>query len=166
MFSQYGKLRPTNGWDRLVSLGHYSKFQRVSRLRFVIAPTSLDVMISAASVPFCRPNFARCLALSWAGTICIHFWGLLPPDGIFPGAKFTLRPSLALCYIDSVTARHSSSGRQPNCGVVEGIQLRNFRRRHHLYSAGWSTSLVHNVFTLLSWLLCSALEVTCSITAL
>jgi len=35
-----------------------------------------------------------------------------------PGAKFTLRPpSLALSYIGSVTARHSSSGREPNCGV-------------------------------------------------
>jgi len=30
------------------------------------------------------------------------------------GAKFTLRPSLAFAYIGSVTARHSSSGRQPN----------------------------------------------------
>jgi len=26
--SQYGELRPTNGWDRLVSLAHPSKFQR------------------------------------------------------------------------------------------------------------------------------------------
>jgi len=38
--------------------------------------------------------------------------------------------------IGSVTARHSSSGRQPNCGVVQGTELRNFRRRRHLYSAG------------------------------
>jgi len=38
----------------------------------------------------------------------------LPPDGILPGAKFTLPPSLAFSYIGSVTARHSSSGRQPN----------------------------------------------------
>jgi len=29
-------------------------------------------------------------------------------------AKFTLRPSLAFSYISSVTARHSSSGPQPN----------------------------------------------------
>ena len=48
--SQYGELRPTSGWDLLASLGHSSKFQRVSRL-------------------------------------------------------------------GSVTARHSSSGRQPNCGA-------------------------------------------------
>jgi len=42
------------------------------------------------------------------------FSGALAPDRILPGAKFTLRPSLAFSYISSVTARHSSSGRQPN----------------------------------------------------
>ena len=49
---QCGKLRPTSGWDRFISLGDPSKFQRVSRL-------------------------------------------------------------------GSVTARHSTSGRQPNCGVEQ-----------------------------------------------
>ena len=39
---------------------------------------------------------------SWA--FC---WGVLPPNRILPGAKFTLRPSLAFSYIGSVTARHS-----------------------------------------------------------
>jgi len=34
--------------------------------------------------------------------------------GILPGANFTLRPSLTFSYIGSVTARHSSSGREPN----------------------------------------------------
>jgi len=32
MSKQYGKLQPTNGWDRFVTLGHPSKFQEVSRL--------------------------------------------------------------------------------------------------------------------------------------
>jgi len=32
------------------------------------------------------------------------FLGLLLPDGILPGAKFTLHPSLAFSYIGSVTA--------------------------------------------------------------
>jgi len=77
--------------------GTPSKFQRVSRFGFVIAATSL-----AGG----HPNFARCLAVSWAGTY-IHFRRLLPPDGILPGAKFTLRPSLAFSDIGSVTARHS-----------------------------------------------------------
>ena len=46
-------------------------------------------------------------------TICT-FLGLLPFDRILLGAKFTLGPSLAFSYIGSVTAQHSSSGRQPN----------------------------------------------------
>jgi len=37
MYSQYGELRPTSGWDLLASLGHPSKFQRVSRLGTVTA---------------------------------------------------------------------------------------------------------------------------------
>jgi len=103
--SQYGELRSTNGRHHLASLGHLSKFQRRLRLGFVTAPTSLNEG---------QPNFARCLAVSWAGTLYIHFWGcwsLLPRIGILPGAKFTLRPTLAFSYIGSVTARHSSSER-------------------------------------------------------
>ena len=97
----------------------------------VTAPTSLNGG---------RPNFAWCLAISWAGTICIHFREFLPHNGILPGVKFTLRPSLALCYIGSIAARHSSScRRQPNDGVVQEMELRNFRISSfstglHLYS--------------------------------
>jgi len=80
---------------------------------------------------------AWCLAISWAATLYIHFREILPFVKILPGAKFTLRLSLAFLYIGSVTALHSSSGRQPNCGVVEGMELLNFRRGRHLYLAGW-----------------------------
>jgi len=66
---QYGELRPTNGWDRFGSLRHPSKFQLVSRLGFVTAPTSL---IGS------QPNFARSLSVSWAGTSYIHFRGCCP----------------------------------------------------------------------------------------
>jgi len=111
MSSQYGKLWPTNGWDRFSSLRHPSKFQRVSCLRSVTAPTShsglVEVNQSLHDVwPF--PGLIR----------CIHFRGLLPPNGILPDAESTLHSSLAFSYIGSVTARHASSGRQPNCGVV------------------------------------------------
>jgi len=37
------------------------------------------------------------------------FSGALARNGILPGAKFTLRRSLALSYIGIVTARHLSS---------------------------------------------------------
>jgi len=63
------------------------------------------------------------------------FGQALAPNSILPGAKFTLRPSLAISYIGSITARHWSSGRQPNCGVVQGMELRNFcfsEASHHV----------------------------------
>ena len=82
----------------------------------------------ATSLNGSQPNFARCLTVFWAGTLCKHFRGLLPRNGILPGAKFTLRPSLVLSYIGSVTARHSSSGRQLNFATLS--------RKCHLYSAG------------------------------
>ena len=56
-------------------------------------------------------------AVSCAGTLHIHFQGALAPDRILPGAKFTLRPSLAVSYIGNFTARHSSSWHQPNFGA-------------------------------------------------
>ena len=109
-------------FEWFASLGHPSKFQRVSSVSFVTAPTSLNRG---------QPNFARCPALVAWHTICT-FPGALAPNGILPRAKFALRPSLAFYYICSVTARHASSGRQPNFAA--------FSRGCHLYSAG-----VHHV---------------------
>jgi len=80
MSSQYSELQPTSSWDRFRSLQHPCKFQRVSHLGFITAQTSLNGR---------QPNFARCLAISCAGILYIHFLGLLPPNGILPGAKFT-----------------------------------------------------------------------------
>ena len=73
-----------------------TKFQRLSRLGFVTAPTSLNGR---------QPNFARCLAVSCAGILCsIYISGVvrrfLPPDGLLPTAKSTLRPNRAF-YIDT-----------------------------------------------------------------
>jgi len=60
----------TSGWDRLGSLRHPSKFQWVSRLDFVTAPTSLNGG---------QPNVAQCLAISSANTpytknVAVHLW--------------------------------------------------------------------------------------------
>jgi len=105
MSPQYGELRPTNGWDRFGSLGHPSKFQRVSRLAFVTAATSLTGG---------QPNFARCLRVSWAGTLYIHFRGFLPPDRILRGVNSLYVQVLRSPILAASTARYSSSGRQPN----------------------------------------------------
>ena len=42
--------------------------------------------------------------------IYIYFRGLLPPNGILPAAKFTLRPSLAFSCFGRVTARTGAVG--------------------------------------------------------
>jgi len=55
--------------DQFTSLGHPSKFQQVSRVGFVTAPTSLNGR---------QPIFARRLAVSWDGTLYIHFRGSCP----------------------------------------------------------------------------------------
>ena len=44
----------------------------------------------------------------------IYISGTVSTNGILPGAKFTLRPSLAFSCFGSVTARHWNSGHQPN----------------------------------------------------
>jgi len=100
-------------------LGHRRKCQRISRLAFVTAATSL---IGG------QPNFARCLTVSWADTSYIHFWGSCPPDGISPRKKFTLRPNLAflLYWQRYCTALQQRS--QPNFVALS--------RGRHLYSAG------------------------------
>ena len=83
-----------------------------------------------------------------AGSLYMHFRGLLPPDGILPGAKFTLRPSLAFSYIGTVTVGYTALEHRASaklCGVVQGIELRNFRRGCHLLGAARPSRWAHIV---------------------
>ena len=98
-----------------MSLGLPSKFQPVSRLGFVTAPTSLYGG---------QPNFARCLAVSWASTPYIHFGGCCPLTDYCQLQVHFMSKSCVLLYC-SVTARHSSSGSQPN--FVAWFKERNYR---------------------------------------
>ena len=117
MFPQYGELCPISGWDRLARLRqaptNFNGFRVLASLLQRRRSTEVNHKLCTM--------FGRLLA----GTVHMHFWGILPPDGILPGAKFTLRPSLAFSCIGSATARHSSNGRQPNCAAL--------RRGCHLY---------------------------------
>ena len=111
MSSQYGELRSTNVRERLEGLRHPSKFQLGSPLCFVTAATSFNGS---------QPNFARCLAICWAGTLYIHFWGLLPLTE-FCQVKNSLcvqvlrSPVLAALLHDKL------------CGMVQGMELWKFR---------------------------------------
>jgi len=137
MSPQYGKLRPTNSWEWLVSFLHPGKFQQVSSLAFVTALTSLNGE---------QLKFAWCFAISRAGTLFIHFWGLVLPSGILPGGKFTLHPSLAFSYIGSILAvllngtRAVDVSQTLRCGTRNGIMelslLIILIRGRHLYSEG------------------------------
>ena len=83
---------------------------------------------------------APCLAISCAGTLYIHFRGLLPHDGILPGAKFTLRPSrtksCVLMYWQRYCTALEHRASAKLCGVVQGMELQNLCRGCHLYLAG------------------------------
>jgi len=92
----------------LANLRHPSKFQRVSRLGFVTKALNGS-----------QPNFERCLAVSCAGTLYIHFRGLLPRNGILPGAKFTLRPSLALYILAALLHVTRIMASAKLCGVEQ-----------------------------------------------
>jgi len=124
MSSQYGELRPINGWDRFVSLGHANNFQRVSRVGFVTAATSLTAG---------QPNFAWCLAASWAGTLYIHFRGLLAVTEFceVQNSRYVqvLRNPILSALLHGTPAAGVS---QTLRSGIQGIELRNFRRGCHL----------------------------------
>jgi len=119
MSSQYGERRPINDWDRF---GMFGAPQQIST-GFASWPHYCTDVAQWRSTKLCTMSSGL---LGWH-TI-YTFSGALAPNGILPGSKFTLRPSLAFSYIVSVTARHSNSGHQPNFAV--------FSRGRHLISAG------------------------------
>jgi len=127
--SQYGAFWPTNGLDRLEGLWNQSKFQRGSPVGFVTAATSLNGS---------QPNFARCLAVCWAGIIYI-FGGSCPLTEFCHVQNSLCVP--ALRSPDSVTARQWSRGVRQTLrhGTRNGMELSPlviFNRGRHLYSEG------------------------------
>jgi len=141
-----------------VSLRHPSKFQWVSRLAFITAATSLTGG---------QPNFAQCLAVSWAGTLYIRLQGLLPLTEFCPVTRCNIHFTSKSCVL--LQWQHYCMALQPQasaklCGVVQGMELRNFRRGCHLYSAGWPSrwALAHILVTDgVVWSVCG-----CSVTIL
>jgi len=111
---QYAKLRPTNGWYRYGSLGHPGKFQWLSCLGFVTAVISLTGG---------QPNFARCLAISWAG-ILVHYIYIF--GGSLLLAEFCQVQKLlciqVLCSFILVVLLQGTpaAGSAKLCGVVQG----------------------------------------------
>ena len=83
-----------------------------------------------------QPNFARCLAVSWAGRL---FSGALVRCKI----HFTSKSCVRLYWQRYCMALQQRASAKL-CGIVQGMELRNFCRGRHLYSAGrpsrWATT--------------------------
>ena len=109
-------------------MGHPSKFQRVSLLHRRL---STEVNQTLHHV--------------WPSPGLVHYTyttgGSCPVTEFLTGAKFTLRPNLAFSYIGSVTARHSSSGRQPNFAAFNRGRHTYIRQGGH-HVGHWPTFLV------------------------
>jgi len=136
MCPQYGKLQPSSSRDRLAGLGHPSKFQRLSRLGFVTAAMSLNGS---------QPNFARCLAVSWANRLFIHFRCKI---------HFASSKSCTLLYW------------QRYCTALEQWAWANFAALstgRHLYSAGrpsrWALVHILVIITFITTVNCSSVVV-------
>jgi len=101
MSPQYGELGPLAaeiGWRVWGTRANFSRFRMLASLLHRRHSTEVN---QALQVVWPSPGLVH----------YIHFQGLLPPNRILPGAKFTMRLSLAFSYIGSITAWHSSSGR-------------------------------------------------------
>jgi len=105
------------------SLGLPSKFKWVSHFGLVTAAT---LLIRG------QPNFARCLATSWAGTWYIHFRGLLPRRNFaWCEIQFTSKSCVLLYWQRYYTALQQWASAKL-CGVVRGMELPKFRTGRHL----------------------------------
>jgi len=126
----YGELwpTPTNSWDQSGSLGNPSKFQRV-------LPSLLHQHRS--------PKANWTLHDVWPPPRLVHYiyiFGALAAYRNFARCKihFTSNPSLAcvLLYWQRYCTALQQQASAKLCGVVQGMELQNFRRGRHLYSAG------------------------------
>ena len=124
--------------------GTPAKFQRVSRLAFVTAATSL----SGGQL-----NFARCLTVSYALLYYIYIFGGSCPWRNFARCKITLRPSLVLSRIGIVTARHLSNEHQPNFAALTRGHHPIFSRAAITLGIGPHSSIRYFSVTLMVFLL-------------
>ena len=119
MSSQYGELPPISSWDQLASLWHPANFNN-SRFGFLTAATSLNGANQAAHDVWPSPGLVHYIYI---------FGDSCPVTELYRVQHSLCVQVLHSPIIGSVTARHSSSGRQPNFVALS--------RRRHLYLAGW-----------------------------
>ena len=131
------ELRLINGRDRLAG------FRPPQQISTGFASWLLGFVTAATSLNGTPPNFARCLAVCWTGILYIYIFGgsCLLTEFCQVQNSHCVQVIAFSCF-GSVTARHWSSGRQPNLrrgtrnGIMELSLLIIFNRGRHLYSEG------------------------------
>jgi len=127
-----------------VTLGHPNKLQQISRLGFVTAATSLTGG---------QPNVYGVWpppVLGW--NVTYTFSRALAPYGNFASCKIHFASnSCALLYWQCYCTALEQWASAKYCSMVQGMELLNFHRRRHLYSARWPSgwALAHSLFALL-----------------
>jgi len=111
----FGPLKAEIGWQFWGTPGNFNGFRILTSL--------LHQRRSKGG----QPNFARCFFISWAGTQYLHFGGLVPPNRILPGAKFTLCQSCVLLYWQHYCMALEQWASTEFYSVVQGRELGNFR---------------------------------------
>jgi len=131
MSSQYAELRSTNGWDQLASLEH-----PINATGFASWIRYCTDVAQRRSTNLCT-MFGRLLGWYTIYTLL----GFLLPNGILPGATFTLIcvQVLRSSILAALPARHSSSVHEPNFAAwykewnYGTFAPRHFQQRRHLY---------------------------------
>jgi len=130
MSSQYGELRPTNGWDRLNSLGHPCKFQLVSRLDNV---TAQHLVVGVSQTLRRWTEGATCIRQS------DHHVGHWPT--FLADSTFALLLKMDLRFRGSFLRFHSMAEDSPT-KLFDGAQMANSWR---FFAPAFSASRVQHV---------------------
>jgi len=127
MSAQYDELRPTSGWDRFGSLGHPSKFQRFRVLASLLQRRRSPEANQTLHDVWPSPGLAH----------YIYIFGRSCPWRNFARCKihFTSKSYVLLYWQRYCTALQQRASAKL-CGVVHGMELRNFRRGRLQYAAG------------------------------
>jgi len=124
---QYGELQPTSGWDQFGSLGTWANFN--------------GFCILASLQRRCRsPEANQTLYDLWPSPGRLHyiyiFGGFVPWRNFATCKIHFASKSCILVYCQRYCTALQQRASAKLSGVVQGMELRIFRRRRHLYLAG------------------------------
>jgi len=125
---QYGELRPISGWDRFTSLGHPANFNRLRVLASLLQRRRSKEANQTLHDLWSSPELVHYIYIF--GGFCFAPWQNFATSKIHFASK-----SCVLVYWHRYCTAFQQRASAKLCGVVQGMELRKFGRRRHLYSA-------------------------------